>query len=83
MSRLTSLMVLSKRRHYAGMDYYDRRSRELSGAEWLVLAGGHRIEDNGDCLACYQGADLRYEIYLPSVETERAERAGREAGASA
>lgn len=74
MSRLTSLLVLGKRRHYSGFDYLEGRRRELSGAEWQVLAGGCRVEDNGDCLACYRRAGLQFEIYSKSTETEAAER---------
>lgn len=74
MSRATSLMILGKRRHYAGFDYAECRLRTMTGSAWQQLALGGRVEDNGDCLAVYDGASLRFEIYTRSLEHEAAER---------
>lgn len=65
---------LSKRRHYRGCIYEASGGRacERSGAEWLQLIAfdGLRVEANEDAsLACYKGADLRFEIYEDSVES--------------
>lgn len=67
MSRAFNPANLRARKEYSGGFYKplsgfvpDRRT----GASWREAMTGLRVEWNSDCIAAYDGADLRLEVYL-------------------
>lgn len=79
MSRKFNVAKLKARRKYRGGQYANGTflALELTGSKWRDQLAGLRVEHNGDCVAAYAGAEIRFEIY---TENECAPEAGEPAG---
>lgn len=66
MSRAFNIAKLKKRARYAGFLYTAKgEAVEKTGAEWREWLAPFRIEHNGDCIAAYEGVQLRAEVMYP------------------